>query len=157
MKYELCKTCIVRSMCQIKESERMMKCDYFLDHHLEEVEKMILDQTNKNRKQKILNSALTRQELSPKEKLEDFLRELVAYLKTQLTHFTNRYGEIEWTCNQDHYSGDFKPFDRVFELCEKKNLFWAEVLNLIDEYTEDCCECECHLLNDDNIKKLIGE
>ena len=157
MDYECCKTCIIRSMCKIKDSEEVVRCDYFLDHNSQKVEKILLSQLNKNRKQKILNSAQTRQALTPKEKLEDFLKELVTYLKTRLNHFTNENGEIEWTCNQDHYSIDFKPFDRVDEFCIKKGLYWIEVLDLIDQYTEDYCECECHLLNDNNIKKLIGK
>lgn len=157
MDFGCCETCIVRSMCTIKDCDHAVRCGYFIDYNMEKAERMLLDQKNKNRKQKILNSELTRQELTPKKKLEDFLRELVAYLKTHLSQFTNRYGEIEWTCNQDHYYGDIKPFDMVSEFCDKKNLFDVEVLNLIYEYIEYDFQCECDLLNDDKIKKLVGE
>jgi hypothetical protein len=105
----------------------------------------------------MLNGILTRWELTPKEKFEDFLRELVDYLQTQLTHFKNGYGEIEWTCNQDHHTGDRQLFEMVVNYCIRRNLNWREVLDMIDEYTENYCHCECHLLNDNNIKKLVGE
>ena len=112
------------------------------------------------RKEKIVMATLgilTRWELTPEEKFENFLRELVDYLQAQLAYFKNGYGEIEWTCNQDHHSDDRQPFEMVVNYCISRNLNWREVLDMIDEYTEDYCQCECHLLNDNNIKKLLSD
>jgi len=48
-----------------------------------------------------------------------------------------------------------EPFERVANFCIDKNLNPHEVISMIDEYTEEEYSCECGLLENDKIIKLI--
>ena len=105
----------------------------------------------------MLNRTLTIWELSPVEKLESFLLELVDYLKATLVPIKDPNGRISYTCTKDSCNdGDYiEPFERVANFCMDKNLNQHIVIDMIDEYTGDQYNCECYLLEDEKITKLI--
>jgi hypothetical protein len=111
----------------------------------------------KGQTEKMQNRLIIRWELTPVEKFEEFLLELLKYIKAELTAFRNGFGEVEWTCGQDHFNPDpgKAPFERVANFCMERNLNPHEVIDMIDEYTDNHHLCECCLLKDEKIQKLI--
>ena len=106
----------------------------------------------------MLNRTLTIWELTPVEKFESFLLELVDYLKATLVPVEDPNGQVSYTCTKDLNSDDpdyMEPFERVANFCMDKNLNPHVVIDMIDEYTGDQYNCECYLLEDEKIKKLI--
>ena len=103
------------------------------------------------------NRLITRWELTPIEKFESFLLELIDYLKATLVPIENPDGQISYTCTKDDDNDPdyMEPFERVANFCIEKNLNPHEVIDMIDEYTGDQYNCECYLLEDEKIKKLI--
>ena len=103
------------------------------------------------------NRLITRWELTPIEKFESFLLELIDYLKATLVPIENPDGQISYTCTKDDDNDPdyMEPFERVANFCIEKNLNPHEVIDMIDEYTGESYSCECYLLEDKKIKKLI--
>ena len=103
------------------------------------------------------NGVITQWELTPEEKFEDFLIELVDYLKATLVPIEDPNGKISYTCTKDSYDDQdyMQPFERVANFCIEKNLNPHEVIDMIDEYTGNQYNCECYLFEDEKIKKLI--
>ena len=91
------------------------------------------------------NGAMTRFDLSPEEKFEDFLRDLQNYLKTKLI-LKKRSGIIPlWSCianGNEHHD----QLDNLREFCSINNFDWKEVKMMIDEYYSYDCHCDCHIL-----------
>ena len=105
------------------------------------------------------NRLITRWQLTPAEKFEEFLLKLIRNLMTELTPILNNFEELEWTCGQDHFDPEpgKAPFERLSNYCIERNLNPHEVIDMIDEYTDNHHLCECYLLSDDKIKKLIKD
>jgi hypothetical protein len=104
------------------------------------------------------NRLITRWELSPVEKFEKFLIELVDYLRDTLVPFEEPDGQIQYICTKNLSSGNLlymEPFERVENFCKEKNLNPQEIRDMIDEYTEEKYICECYLLHDKRIRILI--
>jgi len=88
---------------------------------------------------------LTRWELTPENKFEDFLKELRDYLKTKLI-LKKRPGITPlWSCIHqgiEHHD----QLDNLREFCKTNKLNWEEVKLMIDEYYAYDCHCDCHIL-----------
>jgi hypothetical protein len=95
--------------------------------------------------------------LTPIEKFESLLLELIDYLKATLVPIEDPDGQISYTCTKDNYNDPdyMEPFKRVANFCIEKNLNPHEVIDMIDEYTGDQYNCECYLLEDKKIKNLV--
>ena len=93
----------------------------------------------------MLNGILTRWELTPENKFENFLRELKQYLKTKLV-LKKRPGITPfWSCigyGTEHYD----QLDNLREFCKINNFNWEEIKSMIDEYYGCDCHCDCHIL-----------
>jgi len=106
------------------------------------------------------NRLITRWELTPIEKFESFLIKLVDYLKATLVPIEDSEGQISYTCTKyldPDDSAYMKPFERVADFCIEKNLNPHEVIDMIDDYTNDEYSCECGLLENDKIIKLMNK
>jgi hypothetical protein len=103
------------------------------------------------------NPFITRWELTPIEKFESFLLELINYLKRNLVSYKQQGGKISYKCAKNHVPNDpnyTEPFVRLANFCKEKKLNIQEVLDMIDEYTGEVYDCECMLLRDERIRKL---
>ena len=104
------------------------------------------------------NALITRWELTPVEKFESFLLELINYLKKNLVACQDPDGQILYKCAENHVPNDpnyTEPFARLANFCKEKKLNIQEVIDMIDEYTGEEYDCECMLLRDKEIQKLI--
>ena len=101
---------------------------------------------------------LTRWKITREKRFEEFLTELIEYLKTTLVPLEGSNGQIFYTYTKDNdYDLDYmEPFERVANFCLERNLDPYEVIDMIDEYTDGPHNCECYLLEDEKILKLIG-
>ena len=105
------------------------------------------------------NKVITNWNLSPIEKFECFLIELIDFLKSTMVPIEDPDGQISYTCTKDLDYDDpdyMEPFERVAHFCIEKNLDPHETIDMIDEYTDGGYDCEFGLLEDEKIVKLIN-
>jgi hypothetical protein len=102
---------------------------------------------------KMLNGVLTRWELTSENRFENFLEELVKYLKTKLVSVKLSNGEIIWECNFNHgdYMDGYIYVDTFWyskNFCSQSKYLWEEVLEMIIEYTGNMPMCDCDIVED---------
>ena len=93
----------------------------------------------------MLIGVLTRWELTPEDKFEDFLKELREYLISKLVLKKKPNITPFWSCKSmafEHYN----QLDHLKGFCKKCNYDWEEVKLTIDEYYRGKCNCDCHIL-----------
>jgi hypothetical protein len=108
----------------------------------------------------MLNGVLTRWELTPKEKYEEFHTQLLEYLKTKLIPVRVSNGMIHWTCGVDHEAlihdsldPDIDPFEHSREFCTQNHLDWSEVRDLIEHHTGFDIFCDCDILEESELNE----
>ena len=104
------------------------------------------------------NPLITRWELTPEKKFKSFMKDLVDYLKCTMIPFELPNGTIIYTCTKYAYDDSYmQPFERLANFCIERNLNPHEVIDMINEFTDDEHTCECYLLQDEKIADLIEE
>ena len=103
------------------------------------------------------NALITRWKLTPVEKFEDFLRDMVIYLKKTLMSFELSDEKITYPYNE--YPDDFSDeelLEGIANFCLERNLDLYEVLKMIKDYADDLEGHECTMMEDEKIMNLVG-
>ena len=109
------------------------------------------------------NGVLTRWELTPNDKFNEFYTEFIDYLQQSLIRVPRfpdaPESELIWVCPENFMKiikgcGDpdfgWAMYSRHF--CESKNLYWPEVRDMIQEYSDCIITCDCHILEEEEYR-----
>jgi hypothetical protein len=103
------------------------------------------------------NAVMTKWDLTPQEKFQGFLSELIDYLQKnliQVKRFPDSLdSELIWICRENYTNIMRGCGDRDFEwaiysrrFCEIRNFYWPEVRDMIEEELDCIVTCDCHIL-----------
>ena len=113
------------------------------------------------------NAVMTKWDLTPHDKFQAFLSELIDYLQKNLLQ-VKRFpdspdSELIWICRENYTNIMRGCGDRNYEwamyskrFCKMRNFYWPEVRDMIEEELDCIVTCDCHILEAKSIGLEIG-